>query len=364
MDKNFLEKDIDTRERLIKYGELVDEYHSLIYTFRGFQIKQLSQKVWIYPTNSLSRLFFIVDAIKIGRHIIKKNNINLIIAHDPIYTGTPSLILSKLFGIKLLLSIYGTNIFDPMWIKSSFKNRFLYYFGKMVFYGADAIQTDSQAIVNELARRYNIKVFWKPLVPAYINNFKTTRDIRDDRKINILFIARLVEQKNIPFLVDVIEKILTKKTLNEQVAFTIVGYGKMSQYLNERIKEKHLSENVTIVDGCEQNKLIDFYKKADIFILTSYYEGFPRVFMEAAAIGVPVVTTKVSGAEELVGNGRGGYVIDHGDLNDFSNKLELLIKDGELRATMSNHISEYFWAHYNSNMTINRQIEIFDYFRN
>ncbi|HEX8680357.1 MAG TPA: glycosyltransferase, partial [Chthoniobacterales bacterium] len=76
------------------------------------------------------------------------------------------------------------------------------------------------------------------------------------------------------------------------------------------------------------------FAEADIFVLTSDYEGYPRVLMEAAAAALPIVTTEVSGADEAVRDCASGYIVPVRDAHAAAHKLAELINAPELRARM------------------------------
>jgi glycosyltransferase involved in cell wall biosynthesis len=89
-----------------------------------------------------------------------------------------------------------------------------------------------------------------------------------------------------------------------------------------------------------------YYAAADVFLLPSSYEAFPLVSLEAAASGLPLLISRVSGAEELVTDGRNGWLVDR-DADEIADRLRLL-NDPELRSTMAgaarDSIGRYRWS--------------------
>jgi glycosyltransferase involved in cell wall biosynthesis len=71
-----------------------------------------------------------------------------------------------------------------------------------------------------------------------------------------------------------------------------------------------------------------------VFVLTSLWEGLPRVYLEALAAGVPVVGTRVDGAEEVISDGENGYLLDPGDVAGLAKRVLTLLGDCDLRAVM------------------------------
>ena len=74
------------------------------------------------------------------------------------------------------------------------------------------------------------------------------------------------------------------------------------------------------------------FADSDVFVLTSDFEGYPRVLMEAAASALPTVTTAISGSDESIRDGESGFIVPIGALAEIAAKIRLLIEDPELRA--------------------------------
>ena len=78
-----------------------------------------------------------------------------------------------------------------------------------------------------------------------------------------------------------------------------------------------------------------YYRAADVFVLTSRFESFPRVILEAMAHALPIVTTPCFGVTEQVVEGRNALFYVAGDANRLAAMLSELMKDDSLRASMS-----------------------------
>src|SRR5690606_31546221 len=73
------------------------------------------------------------------------------------------------------------------------------------------------------------------------------------------------------------------------------------------------------------------YQQADIFLLTSDWEGTPNVVMEAMASGLPVVATKVGDVQHLIDHGENGYLVEPGDEESMVRAVHALIRNPEQR---------------------------------
>ena len=78
-----------------------------------------------------------------------------------------------------------------------------------------------------------------------------------------------------------------------------------------------------------------YYRAADLFVLTSRVESFPRVILEATADALPIVTTPTFGVVEQVVEGRNALFYPAGDASKLAAALATMIEDGALRACMS-----------------------------
>jgi glycosyltransferase involved in cell wall biosynthesis len=73
----------------------------------------------------------------------------------------------------------------------------------------------------------------------------------------------------------------------------------------------------------------------DVFILTSLWEGLPRVIVQAMAAGVPVVANGVDGVREIIRNGANGFMVDPGDTASMADRIISLLECPELRASVT-----------------------------
>jgi glycosyltransferase involved in cell wall biosynthesis len=118
------------------------------------------------------------------------------------------------------------------------------------------------------------------------------------------------------------------------VRATLVGDGDERARLEATAVELGLEDAVRFAGAVGQDRIRDFYRRADIFCLPSFAEGIPRVLMEAMAMGVPVVATHVMGVPELVNHGRSGLVVAPGRADLLADALMQLARDPELRTRL------------------------------
>ena len=118
--------------------------------------------------------------------------------------------------------------------------------------------------------------------------------------------------------------------------FVLVGEGRdgtTQQQLQQLASTLGIGERV-LFPGYREN-LVPVYATFDMFLLSSRREGLPNSLLEAMAIGLPVVTTDVAGAKELVVDGQTGFVRPQGDRDSLAQALLTLVDDERLRLRMS-----------------------------
>jgi len=359
LDRSLFEKNSDARERISHYGPMAEETHIIVFSLKGFEKQQITDNIWLYPTNSSSKLFYITDSIKIGRRLMREKKIDLITGQDPFLSGISAYVLAGKNRAKLLIGVFGTNIYDKYWLKESPKHYIFKIIGNKIFKRADAIQPDGLEASEELRKHYGNKVFWKPMIPKNIEEFRVEKSFNKE-KFKVLFIGRLVKQKNLPALLNIIEVIVKGKS-EKDMEFIIIGQGPLEEYFKKEIKARALSGFIKMIPRVERSEIVSYFRKSDIFILSSIYEGFPRVFMEAAAIGLPMVTTRVSGIGNLIKDKENSFVIEQGDEAGFVEAVNKLYNNRALLKEMSEKLKKNFWENYSFDITLNKQREIYRY---
>ena len=117
--------------------------------------------------------------------------------------------------------------------------------------------------------------------------------------------------------------------------FVLVGEGRDSTTFGELqtlVSTLGIDKKVIFL-GYHRN-LLPVYSAFDIFVLSSLREGLPNSILEAMALGLPVVTTDVAGAKELVVNGETGFVVPQKDSEGLARAIVTLLVDHEYRDRM------------------------------
>ena len=111
------------------------------------------------------------------------------------------------------------------------------------------------------------------------------------------------------------------------VRFILVGRGRRKTEYQETARRLGLADHVLWLDAVPHQNIPSYFKAVDVLAMGSRFEGFPRVLMEAAASGLPIVTTEVSGCSDAIVPNRSGFVVDQGDLDGFTKRVVELLED-------------------------------------
>jgi glycosyltransferase involved in cell wall biosynthesis len=104
-----------------------------------------------------------------------------------------------------------------------------------------------------------------------------------------------------------------------EARFVFIGDGELRQRIESLIEQSGLHNRLHLAGW--RRDISTVMKAFDAFLLTSHWEGLPRVLLEARTIGLPVVATKVGGVEEVITHDRHGWLSDAGDIDSLSAQL-------------------------------------------
>ena len=107
------------------------------------------------------------------------------------------------------------------------------------------------------------------------------------------------------------------------VQFVMVGDGELRPAVERECTKLGLNQSLHVLGW--RRDVAEILQCMDIFVLTSLWEGLPRVYLEALALGVPVVGTWVDGADEVVKDGVNGFLLEPGDIAGMAAKVQLLL---------------------------------------
>lgn len=152
-----------------------------------------------------------------------------------------------------------------------------------------------------------------------------------DRKPRIIFAGGVGIRKGVPWLLDAFKCFSSKAELH------LIGPVSPDY---EPMLRVSVGENVHVRGALRSRQLATEYGRGDIFCLPSLEEGYGMVIPQAMACGLPIVTTDVVGAADLLTHGHNGLIVAPGDHAALADALECLVDDAPLRQSMGAHALE------------------------
>ncbi|MEJ8734542.1 glycosyltransferase [Mediterraneibacter sp. ICN-202921] len=153
--------------------------------------------------------------------------------------------------------------------------------------------------------------------------------------LTLINVGRFSPQKNHKLLIKCMANILKE---NKNIKLVLIGEGELKNEIEQLVSELKLNENVHFTGNV--SNVEEYLAAADIYVMTSDYEGLPLSVIEAMAAGLPIVTTKAGGVVNLVKDGQNGILVDVGDEEAISDAVLNLIKDSEKRQEMGEKSQE------------------------
>lgn len=294
--------------------------HLAVFNSRGSLLPKVKKSVTIHNLNSTRVLF--------GTHKL----LYLLLKERPsvVFTGITHVNLTLAMWIPILkLRLKNTKFITrevnipsvrAKYLKKSKKMDYIY---KRVISRFDRVIAQSQYMKNDIISSYSIDakkitVINNPLDAHSINKQlkqKSDKKLLPENRINIVAIGMLRKQKAFEKLLDVFT------LLDKKYHLHIIGEGPEREMLEKRIDELGIEKKVTL-QGLQKNPY-PYIKEADLVVLSSRYEGFPNVLLEANACGKFVVANACPGVnEEIIIDKVNGVLVEDNNSEAFAKAIE------------------------------------------
>jgi glycosyltransferase involved in cell wall biosynthesis len=254
-------------------------------------------------------------------------------------------IAAKLAGVENI--IYKRANAIP--IRNTFLNRFLFskVITRMI---ANSEETKRSVLANNpnLIEPSKIHVIY----PGIDLNFRKDTPLepvyeRQDGEIILGNAGRLSEEKGQIYLIHLAE-ILKERGVRFRIL--IAGEGKLKSWLKKQARQRNVQDEVIFLGFIKDVER--FYLNIDIFLLTSLWEGFGYVMVEAMAQKKPVIAFDIKSSAEVVDDGTSGYLVPRGDVEAMADRVIKLAKNRKLREEFGNRGLQKVEQHFTINNTI------------
>lgn len=317
----------ETLKELHTHFERIDILCPRVFTDQ--QVRVIHGNVYLHPANGglLSQPSFI---LRKGKELYNTHHHDVMTVHEypPFYNGIGARRLKKAIGIPAALEIHHI----VGWPKASSYREYIGRIFSRLFLASHTKHFEAVRVVNETVK--NLLIMWGVapekihVVSSVYLNHRYLSVTQDRKKLyDLTFCARLVENKGLLETIEAI-KLLPGRRLQ------IIGDGPLKKRAGERIESLGLTSRVDITAwlGTEEDVFIAM-ALGKVFVMNSKSEGNPRVAIEAMALGIPVLATKVGIMPDVIEDGVNGMFTD-GTAKDIAKKAEALLLDDERIASM------------------------------
>jgi L-malate glycosyltransferase len=151
-----------------------------------------------------------------------------------------------------------------------------------------------------------------------------------DRPLKLLTVGRLSATKRLDLLIDAVQRLRAE---GAEVKLDIIGGGALETELRLLLGRKHIRDAVTLAGRRQADAMPEIYRAHDIFVSASSQEGMSNAMLEAMASGLPIVTTRCEGLDELIADN--GLVVEEATPETLAQGIEALVEDRPKREAMA-----------------------------
>lgn len=266
------------------------------------------------------------------------------------YRKLPFVYIANIFNVPVINHIHGSEIAN-FYINASNKKKRLV---------EDCFDRCKYLVVLSEEWKNNLQVVKTNTSKVVIENYSTIHKECLKRKNHqdkiILFLGFITELKGVFDIPDIAKKITER---NRNVKFVLAGSGEIEK-LQAIIEEKGVSQYFSFPGWVKNEKKEKLLQEADLFFLPSYTEGMPMSILEAMGYGLPIVATNVGGIPQLVENGKNGYMVEPGKIDDFAKVILELTGNDELIYRMGKESIEKAYEKYSLEKHLEKVCKLYE----
>lgn len=315
---------------------------------------------------SVAKFGSVLKYPKVIRHILyffmligKGLRADTILAQDPVSTGFPALLASRVLGKKFVLIIVGDyaweqgsqrsgvtdllDVFSTEYEKYPFLVRLLKKTQFFVASHADRIIVPSfylkKIVTNWGIQEDKIAVVYNsfdpPKIPADKQSLRTKLDLSGHVLVSA---GRLVPWKGFATLISSIMPALVKEFPDAKLF--ILGDGPDKAHLENLIHNHSMTEHIVLTGKKPQAELFEYIRAADVFVLNTSYEGMSHQLLEVMALETPIVTTNITPNLEVVDADRSGILVPYNDVDKMTESIVRILRDRAWAQNLTEHGKE------------------------
>jgi glycosyltransferase involved in cell wall biosynthesis len=317
------------RQKSILSKELSKKYDLTMALFKNEQLHKFYGKIIDLKTPASKKLFMMlknsIQRIILLRRLFKSRNYDIVISSSLI-SNFFCLFVKFIFKIRIPIIVTFNNANKLKSKDMGMVGYFTTFLNRIFCNYADCIITVSKALGNELLKENypenKIKTIYNGIDIDELKMLSEDKLESEYEKLfnnsffKIISVGRLSIQKDYLTLLRAV-KIVNKHFPCQLV---ILGDGELKRDLINEIEKLNLEKNIFLA-GWVKNPY-KFLAHSDLFVLSSLWEGFPNVLLEALGCGLPVISTDCpTGPDEIIKSGRNGYLVPVQNYSVLSEKI-------------------------------------------
>jgi glycosyltransferase involved in cell wall biosynthesis len=294
----------------------------------------------------LSMLSFFPSSLWRGYRLLTARQFDLIHSMFVIPSAPSGFMLAKMFCLPHVLSILGGDIYDPSKRLSPHKTVLLHTLVDKILTGSDKIIGMSSDIIGRLTTYYSTSAQIE-LIPHGIERPVFAPKAReelgyDSKDILLVTVGRLIPRKAIHDLISALQ------SLNKNTKLLIIGDGPERQRLQEVAESLRVSDRTLFLGNVSEETKFQLLNIADMYVSATRHEGFGLVFLEAMAVGLPIVSYDNGGHMDFLSDNQSGFLVRLGNVCALIHRIKVLSEDTALRRRMGQwnrqRVEDYYIA--------------------
>lgn len=167
--------------------------------------------------------------------------------------------------------------------------------------------------------------------------------------------GRLMPEKSFDLLIRAVDALVSK---GHDIELWIAGEGSGREELERQIRAANMMDRVRLLGFVEETRA--FYEALDLFVLSSQREGLPNVILEAAAMSLPIISTRVAGIPKMLQHGESALLCDIGDQAAMVESIEQLLQQPQVRNSLGRAARQLIEERYSFRVRMHRVAAIYD----
>lgn len=230
----------------------------------------------------------------------------------------------RLFGVKIVTTLRGDDVSRA---KRGRLGRLLLYL---------CVKSSNSCVTVSADMKQWVDRYIPQSKTSHVNNgvdekcLSLEREYTDTGDITFVYVGNLIRRKRIDILLDA----LSEFRGIDGWSFRVVGDGPLLLELQQKAISLGIYKNVEFVGGVNAEEVIEYLGSADVMLFSSESEGKPNVLIEGMATGLPIISSRISGVDELIQDGVSGLLYEFGDVASLRVQIKKVMNSSELRGVL------------------------------